>query len=215
MLITKLSQTKRNNRVNLYLDEIYVTTVSIDTVARYRLYQGKDLSQTQLDEIVSEDLGKRLYFDALRQIQLRPRSTKEIRDYLQKRSIKYFTGPSDLWITKTLTLLLEQNYLNDNDFSHWWLENRQEFRGRSKLELYSELSKKGIDSKLIDEVLNAGQDEQDELKTIRASALKKFKLINLNDVKDPKQKQKVLAYFMRRGFRYESIKNALTDNIIF
>jgi len=210
MVISKLVQARRNNLVKLYLDEVYAATISLDTVARYRLFQGKDITQEELEELVSEDLGKRLYFDALKQIQTRPRSIKEIKEYLQKRAAKYFNGPIEDQIGKTLELLLKQKYLDDRSFSFWWLENRQEFRGRSSLELRSELSRKGIDSKLIDSVLAQGQSELTELETIRSAADKKFKTRDLSKILDFKHKQRILAYFMRRGFKYELIKKALS-----
>ena len=93
-------------------------------------------------------------------------------------------------IEKVIEQLLEKGYLNDRKFAEWFIENRFIKKGVSALRLRGELTKKGIDKNLIDELLeNSPRDEAEEIK----------KVIQKRGPKTADQ-QKLLAYLARHGF---------------
>jgi len=77
---------------------------------------------------------QRLLDKATRFLSSRPRSEKEIKDYLFKKR------PKDEELReKVLVELRTLNLINDKDFVKWWLDQRSTFRPRGERLLIMEL----------------------------------------------------------------------------
>jgi len=87
--------------------------------------------------------------------------------------------------------------LNDQEFAETWVENRSEFRPRSRRALTYELKYKGIP----EEMINAAVEGLDEEQMAYLAARKKANKYFLLDW--PGFKQKMCAFLARRGFSYE------------
>ena len=92
-----------------------------------------------------------------------PEFKKLARDYkIHTREREVFAEED---IEKVISALIEKDYLDDRKFATWFIENRFASKGISQIRLRQELTKKGIDSKLIDELLeNSARNEADEIK---------------------------------------------------
>ena len=121
----------------------------------------------------------------------RARSRQEVEQYLVKKG---YTPPV---VAATIQRLLDQEYLDDEVFARWWLENRQQFRPRSQRALRYELRQKGIANEII-ETLFTNLDEEE-----LAWAAVSPKLAQWQNFDQEKLKQKVLGFLSRRGFNYE------------
>lgn len=133
----------------------------------------------------------------LRLISLRPRSKKEITDYLKKKK----ASPEEkLKIFETLEKL---NLVDDFAFAEWWLDQRSTFRPKGKIALKAELSQKGIDRLIIDQAL-VGVDEV----ALAEKALQK-KLEIYRSLSPLKFRQKIANFLAQRGFSWEIIKKVL------
>ncbi len=119
---------------------------------------------------------------------LRPRSEKEVRDWFYRKKVgeksqkKYFNQ------------LKELEFLDDEKFARWWIDQRLSFRPRSKRELTSELIKKGIERTLIKRIID--EFEIDEVKIAK----------RLLSKRNYQNSQKAMAYLSRKGFDWETIK---------
>ncbi|MCA9375147.1 recombination regulator RecX, partial [Candidatus Dojkabacteria bacterium] len=61
MKITKItSQIKKPGRFNVFLDEQFWLGVSADTLARFKLYDGLELSDNDASEITKAEIRSRL-----------------------------------------------------------------------------------------------------------------------------------------------------------
>jgi regulatory protein len=95
--------------------------------------------------------------------------------------------------------LSETGLLDDQAFSRFWVEARQNSRPRGKLALRSELLRKGIDRATINETLAEQGDANDERE--RAEALARSVLHKYNRGTDKHSFQRRLGGFLqRRGF---------------
>ena len=86
----------------------------------------------------------------------RPRSEKEVRDYLVKKKA------DDLTLERIIKNLTENNFINDINFTKWWIEQRTKFRPKAVRIIKLELFRKGIAKDLIEEIL---QDKTVETET--------------------------------------------------
>ncbi|MCL5438531.1 MAG: RecX family transcriptional regulator [Patescibacteria group bacterium] len=163
-----------------------------------------------------DDFGK-FYNRALRFLSFRPRSEKEISDYLKKKSCKAGSKKSSEEINrsvieKIIQKLKEQRFLNDEEFARWWIEQRTEFKPRSLRLIKIELKQKGInneiiESQIVDSKLQVPNDLQSARKLVEKQ-MRKYR--NL-----PKEKvyQKLFRFLASKGFDYETIKEAIKNEI--
>ncbi len=195
--ITRIKAQKNKKRVNIYLDGKFAFGLDADNFLKAGLKVGKKLTQRQVDDLVFKNEFQKLLNRALRLISRRPRSEKEIRDYLRKRK-----SPPRL-IDSVIKKLKQLRQVNDLEFARWWVEQRTAFRPRGKFGLTMELKQKGIDKTIIEKTIK----KVNELPLANKLAQKKLKTYkNL-----PREEfyQKMSAFLARRGFSWETIKKVV------
>lgn len=149
----------------------------------------------------TKELFDHAYTKALKFLSYRPRSEKEIIDYLLKK------GFEQLIISNVLALLREQNFASDKEFAQWWIEQRQTYRAKGKLIIKNELRQKGISEEIIQETLNASQDDYKTAKAYFKKSKKRFEHLTGDEYF-----QKATAFLQRRGFAWDTIKKVIKDN---
>jgi regulatory protein len=188
--ITSLTVQKRNpNRVNVYLEGEFA--FGLARVVAAWLYVGQELSEERITQLQEEDSSEVAYQKALNFLSYRIRSEAEVRTHLVKADIE-----PEL-IDQAVERLNRSGLLNDQQFAENWVENRSEFRPRSRRALTYELKQKGIP----EETINAAVEELDEQHMAYLAAQKKAKKYYSLDW--PEFKQKMYAFLARRGFSYE------------
>jgi recX family len=213
MKITDISlQTRDKNRVNVSIDGKYRFSLDVFQVGELGIKVGREYSDEELTALEDESQFGKLYARAMEYCLARPRSVKELRDYLwrktrptKKRSPK--TGEITerpgvkLEITeRVLARLIEKKYLDDEKFARFWLEHRFLQKGASVRRLKLELAQKGIERETIEQLIaeNIRSDDEELRKII---AKKRYKYAG--------DQQKFMAYLARQGFSYDDIRAAL------
>ncbi len=132
----------------------------------------------------------------------RPRSEKEVRDYLVKKKA------DDLTLERIIKNLKENNFVNDLDFTKWWIEQRTKFRPKATRIIKLELIRKGIAKDLIDRVL---QDKTVETESDldKARKIAKKKLLRYKNEEPPKKYEKMVRFLASRGFDWDTIKEVV------
>ena len=215
MLITALIQGKKEAFVNLYLDDQFAAGITKNTLIEFALYKGKFIDETTWTEILEKDSITRLYLKAYAYLLIRPRSQGEIETFLQAKTSKTIedTASRAHIVSKVIEKLIEQKLIDDHAFASWWVENRNAFRSRSSTELKRELQLKRVPSAIIDTVIKQEVTIDNQVEMIRATAKKRLRVDDLNFLKqDRKSFTKITQYFMRRGFSYNLIKQALFES---
>ena len=136
---------------------------------------------------------------ALRFLGNRPRSEWEVRQNLQKAG--YEAGTID----QVLERLRGVGLVDDAAFVRYWLDNRAQFKPKGAVALRQELRRKGVEREVIDAVL-AESEHTDDNAALRAALAKADRYRQL-----PRQEfaQKLGAYLARRGFDYETVREAV------
>ena len=222
--ITKIQQqVKRPDRYSIYIDEKYVFSLHEYQLASSGLRIGKELTKNEVEEFAYESQFGKAYERSLNYVMIRPRSEKEIKDYLIRTYM--YPKPKSYLIKKTgervfkkvevdkvktqeliervMSRLTDKGYINDEAFTKAWIQSRQMHKKPSKRKLEQELYAKGIDSKIIATLLqNENISEKDNLQQLIE---KKRKLARYQD------DQKLIHYLLRQGFNYEDIKMVLDE----
>jgi len=207
MKITALkTQLRDKDRVNVFVDGKYSFSLDITQVAELGIKTGAEYSAEELAELENESQFGKLYTRSLEYALIRPRSQREMRDYLYRktRDTRTKTGTIKKGVSPELTervfnRLFEKGYINDEKFAQFWVENRNVRKGSSLRKLQAELQAKGVERSIIDRTLEGSErSDIDELKKIIAKKAGRYD-----------DEQKFMAYLMRQGFRYDDVKEAL------
>lgn len=203
-LITDIKPQKNKKRFNIYLDGRFAFGLSVEARLKARLKIDQEISEEKVDELIKEDEFIKFYDRALNFLSYRPRSEKELQDWFKKKKIG---NKTQKLIEKKLRRF---NYLDDREFTRWWIEQRMTFRPFGKRRLDLELRQKGINQEMIEEEL--GKLEDDKLIEL-AEELAKKRMKTLKNLPYFETREKLLAFLSRRGFRWEIIKTVVAKTL--
>ncbi len=190
--ITALQAQKRNRqRVNVYLDGEFAFGLS--RIVAAWLQVGQELTEEKIAALQAEDNRETAYQQALKFLDARPRSENEIRRNLGDH------GFSAELIEGVLERLRESGLVNDAKFAQDWVENRTEFRPRSRRALAYELRQRGVHPASISAALEQVDDEALAYQAAVKQA-GKIKAAGWQDFRE-----KLSGFLARRGFPYEVI----------
>jgi regulatory protein len=128
---------------------------------------------------------------ALRLLAYRARSEAEVRRRLSRRY------PPDV-TEKAIHSLRETGQLDDESFSRFWVQNRQQHRPRSQKVIRQELLRLGVSGDLVRETLEGFNEEAN---AYRAGRKVSQKLAFRSDSEE-QFRQRLGEYLKRRGFGY-------------
>lgn len=213
MKVTQLSSQKRDpSRVNLYIDEEFFCGLSLDSVAKFELYSGREIDDKELAEILVDELKSRFAQRAMSYISRAIKTEYQMRRYLKTLSIKkkgtWYKDIEDDQLeeifNEIITKLKGYGYLDDEEFASQFINSRIRSKPRGKRVLVSELMSKGIDKELakrkVDELVD---DEYDVLKRVYEKKYKGDKIT----IRDNKK----IDFLKRKGFDWDLIKQLIED----
>ena len=209
MKITAISAGKRDkNRVNISVDSKYRLSLDTYQLVELGIKVGREYNEAELVALQQESQFGKVYGRALEYCLMRPHSTREVQDYLYRktRPMRDKTGQLRPGVAPEITTrvfdrLCEKNYIDDTKFAHYWVENRSLAKGASLRKLTAELRAKGVDDIIIRQALDASaRDDSVEIQKIIAKKHARYP-----------DKQKLTAYLVRLGFGYNDIKKALNE----
>lgn len=198
-VITAIKSQKSKKRVNIYLDDKFGFGLDLETLVKYGLKVGQELSDEEIEKIVKKAEFQKVYDKILRFATLRPRSEKEFRNWLKKYKVHESLHKELFNRLKRLELF------DDIKFAKWWIGQRLQFKFKSKKELEYELRIKGIDRNIIEDVLS--EVEIDETKIAKGLLeKKKYKWEKLSKLE---AKKKMSEFLGRKGFGWDIIRKII------
>jgi regulatory protein len=193
--ITSLETQKGNpGRVNVFLNNRYAFAVRLVDAAVLR--QGQTLNPEEISRLKRADDFYKSYRASINYLAHRARSQAEIERHLKRK------GFSSKTIFKTIDRLRNQNYLDDLEFARAWVKGRTARKPSSKSALRYGLHQKGIDDKIIEQVL-MGVDNSELARTCVEKKLRLW-----GNLEPEEFRKKILNYLKRKGFNYEVSLNA-------
>ena len=206
MLVERIVKKDAKNVV-LHLSNGETLILSLDVFLQSGLKKNEEISDDRFSLLIKENKLFYIKQRALNYLGRRPHSLSELRVKLLQKGYE-----KDL-INEVLEYLRDKNYLNDLDFAKQFSKAKLDSKGWSKKRLKSELFKKGINSDIIDEVLNENYNEVIELENATAVAVKKLKSLKNKTGDKNILKNKLSSFLNLKGYSYD-ITREVCDKLI-
>jgi regulatory protein len=202
-VITKIDLQKSKKRVNIFLDGKFGFGLNLETYVKSGLKVEQVLTDEEVSEIANQSQRQTVYEKAILYASIRPRSKKEIKDWMRRKKHDSSFFP---FILDRLTKI---GLIDDTNFTKWWVEQRNAFRPTGVSKLKQELAIKGIDRSIIEVAISALVDPQSQLEAAKKLLDKK----SIHTGKYPREKltQKYTGLLLRRGFTYAITKRAIDE----
>lgn len=197
--ITSIKPQKNGKRVNVYLDNKFGFGIDLENYVVLGLKEGKIYSEEEINKIIKKAQFQKTLDRLLRFATLRPRSEREIKDWLRRKEVHESLNDELFKRLKRLELL------DDSKFAKWWIDQRISFKPRGIKALKYELFQKGIDKGIIDKVLE--DSEIDEVKI--ANKLLEKNSYKWRNLKGFEERQKKSQFLAGKGISWDSIKKVL------
>jgi regulatory protein len=139
---------------------------------------------------------------AIRYVSFRPRSKKELTDFLNKKLTRWKVSGAGL-LAKVITRMEELGYADDGKFAEWWVDQRTAFKPKGNRYIQMELKSKGVPDAVIASVL-ASRGSVSLLAAARQAIAKKMPL--WAKLPPLERKKKLYDYLARRGFDSDTIR---------
>lgn len=204
-IITKIEIGKKNKeRVNIYIDEEYAFSISLELVYKENLKVNENVDIERLGTLAKEDNYIRCKNSSIRIIERSYKSEKEMKDKLLLK------GYDERTIERTLDFLKEYNFLNDENYARIYVKDKIKAEGKRKIK-YT-LIRKGIDDNLIEDELS--KVLSDDLKEAAlALALKKYNTLKKRENDKYKLSQKLYRFLASKGYDFDLISQVVKEVI--
>lgn len=151
--ISKVSAQKRAGRYNIFLDGRYAFSASENTVAKYVLLPGKELSDQQVEDIKQSDAVSRAEDLAARYLSYQPRSVFEVESYLLKKGLEPDAANA------AVSQLANLGYLDDEKYASLVVQDSIHVGNNGPAKLRLKLKQKGVPDEAIEAALAETKDD--------------------------------------------------------
>lgn len=196
MLVTKLEAVTKD-KYKVFLDEQFAFVLYKGELSKFQVKEGKELSEESWN-LIQQTLIKRAKLRAMHLLNVMARTEEQLRQKLMQNGY-----PKEA-VEAAISYVKSFGYINDEVYVRNFIECRCGKKSRREIEAL--LVQKGLNGPMADRILEEVYEEQSDLSAIEEIVRKKR--WNLEDA-DDKEKQKMYAYLMRKGFRYNDIRQVL------
>ncbi len=202
MIITALQ--RKGSNVLICFDEGEPITLDYRTVLDNGLRKNDKIDEKLFERLVSESIFLKTKDSAFRLLGRRLHSTSELRTKLIKKKFPKET------IEKVLADLTETALLNDEQFAIEYLEERSVKKKIGLNKLKAELFKKGIERKIIDNVLLSVDSDLSYKQALELAKRKKV-VLERKEKDKKKLKSKIYSFLTSRGYQSDIIIKVLSN----
>lgn len=199
MIVTNIKkQVKRDGRYSVFVDGVYVFALSDLDLSTSGLRVGQELRAEEVEDYRRQAGLEAWYSKAVRLVAIRPRSRREVADYLARKGATPEEGIA------VVERLQRAGLVDDAEFAVSWIASRQALRPRSKRRLEQELRQKGLGNDEVTAAIGA-VDEEAEYAAVLEVAQKKARLPQYRET------DKLMAYLGRQGYPYDLVKRVVAS----
>ena len=203
MIVTDVIELDKK-RSKVFLDGEFAFVLYKGELRDYKIKVGSDLSLNTYDEITGTVLSKRVKLRAMNLLQKKDYTEKQLRDKLNEGLY------SQELVDEAIDYVKSYKYLDDNRYARDYITYHMSMRSRNRI--IQDLVQKGIGKDILMPIMEeiyeeAGSEsgEDVELEQIQKLLIKK----HYDKDMEYKDKQKIMAFLMRRGYSMDKIKRAM------
>ena len=204
-------QKRRKGRFNIYVEGQFSFAADENLLAKNMLVTGKSLTADQIEKLIGENEAGKLFDASLRFLSYRPRSEKEVADFLVKKiaraeNIKFTEATQSPVISQIITRLKKQSFLDDEEFADWWVKVRTGSQPKGPYLIKRELTGKGIDKEIIEKAISKIKNQPAFGRNVIEKKIKTWKKLTMFELKN-----KIYQHLARRGFDSAAIKEVIAQ----
>ena len=203
MIVTDITEFDKK-RSKVYIDGEFAFILYKGELRDYSIKAGSEISNVAYNEIVEELLPKRATKRAMNLLQKKDYTEKKLRDKLAEGLY------SDDCIDAAIEYVKSYKYLDDDRFARDYIIYHLE--NKSKNRIVQDLSNKGIDKEAILRIFDEVYSDYDSEEVENAEYQQIEKLLekkHYSSDMDFKEKQKIRAFLLRRGYNMDSIRKCM------
>ena len=188
-------------RCKVYLDGEFAFVLYKGELREYGIKVGTEISEATYEEITSVVLSKRCKLRAMNLLQKKDYTTRQLKDKLEEGLY-----PKEL-VDEAIEYVSSYKYLDDERYARDYINYHMSTRSKNRI--VQDLVTKGISKDMLMPIMEELYDEESgdvELDQVKALLIKKR---YDPDTTDFKEKQKIMAFLMRRGFQMSTIRKAM------
>ncbi len=200
MVVTDLAELDKK-RIKIFIDGEFAFVLYKGELRDYGIRVGQELSNTNYQDIIDVVLPKRCKLRAMNLLQKKDYTEKQLRDKLSEGLY-----PTEI-VDDAIHYVKAYHYLDDERYARDYITYHMPIRSRNRI--IQDLSGKGISKDIfmpIVEELYMEEDSDIELDQIRKLLAKKH---YDPEQADFKEKQKIVAFLVRKGFQMADIKRTM------
>lgn len=200
MIITGITELSRT-RSRIEIDHQFAFVLYKGELRHYHLQEGEEIKEADYNTIMQEVLPRRAKLRCMNLLKNREYTTQQLHAKLAQG------GYPESAIEEALSYVASFHYTDDLRYATDYITSHESTRSRRRIE--QDLYSKGIPQDIVEQAWAEWQalgGEQDESAMICTLLTKR----GYNpDTADFKEKQRVFAYLMRKGYSSESIRHAM------
>jgi regulatory protein len=202
MIITAFQ--RKGNNVVISFDDSEPIILDYRTVLDNGLRKNDKIDEKFFERLVSDSIFLKTNDSAIRLLGRRHHSTSELRTKLIKKKF-----PREI-IEKVLAELTDKALLNDEQFAIEYLEERSVKKKIGINKLKAELFKKGIERKIVDNVLLSVDSDLSYEQALELAKRKNLVLLR-KEMDKKKLKSKIFSFLSSRGYESDVIMKVLNN----
>lgn len=187
---------KTNGFYQVLLEEREPLLIHEDLILKYDILRSQKLDEKTIKKIEEENQKYIVYQKALSLLKSRLRSTKELKEALEKQEYPKKE------IEEVLTTLTKQGYLNDQIYAESFVHDKLSFSKDGPEKIKDALKRNGIKEEMIEKAMKSytSELEQERIKKIIEKETKTNRTKSMMILK-----QKLLENLIRNGYHKEYI----------
>lgn len=197
MTVTRIEAISKT-KYRIFLDNEFAFVLYKGELSHYHIEEDAVINEAAYLEIKQKVILKRAKLRALHLLNDMDRTEGQLREKL--RAGQY---TEDI-IDEAMNYVKSFGYVNDLNYAKRFVDSRKDKKSRK--EIYAQLCNKGLSKTLIEEAMEDCYDKDDGMNAI-TELLRKKKYDP--ETATEKDKQKVIAFLMRKGFSYHDIRQVV------
>ena len=199
-VITKIeAQKRKEDRVNIYVDEKFFMAIYIELVFTFNLKKGDNIDEEYLKKILIDEMFLKGKNKALNILSKASQSEKKIREKLNEDF-------EEDTVDDVIDFLKKYNFINDGELASKIVNTNVNLNKYGKNKIKQNLYNKGIEKSAIDEAISE-IDYNAEFENALYLAQKRYDRVKNEDPK--KAYAKIANHLAYKGFNYDIIKSVL------
>ena len=176
MKVTKIELQKKNKkRVSVFCNEEYSFAINAETLIKYGIKEGYELSQSQIEKLIFESDSLSAVNKASEYVTKGVKTKKQICEYLKNK------GYGEQSINHTINKLEEYNLIDDMAYIRAYIADHSAY---GELKLKQELILKGVEKELIEQYFSEEYEVNlEKLEVLKNKYLKNKELTPENIIK--------------------------------